>query len=133
MTGRLPGGNLDLSWVGRAHQSDDPRLPDSLGPSEWTVIVQRAWTLSEQQNSGSANYTRVCDPTERTCSINVFYHNDAGQAASVLTRQDLTGRLVQRRLCEMNEFNDVRTCRDWDTEETVREVKNEQGSWVSTE
>jgi hypothetical protein len=65
--------------------------------------------------------------------IAVFYRDDAGNSISVLTTEDLAGGLIRRRLCEINEFNDVRTCRDWDTQETAREMKNDGGFWVRVE
>jgi hypothetical protein len=44
--------------------------------------------------------------------------------------EDATGKTVRRDICEFNSFGDVRKCVDFDTGETIQEMKNDRQEWI---
>jgi hypothetical protein len=64
------------------------------------------------------------------CNMAVFFKRDDGIDVMVGRGEDANGKTLTRDICEFNKFGDVRVCSDWDTGETIREMKNGQGEWV---
>ena len=42
---------------------------------------------------------------------------------------NIDGKVVQREVCTFNNFGDMRSCVDWDTKETHRDMKDSKGEW----
>jgi hypothetical protein len=49
--------------------------------------------------------------------------------AVLLSRQDINGKITQREICTFNSFGDIRSCVDWDTKATHRDMKDSKGVW----
>jgi hypothetical protein len=98
-------------------------------PQSWKDFTNSAFELSRQQNGGTPKLLRSCQPEERTCATGVMFKFD-GKDAVALTRENLDGKIIERELCTFNDFGDVRTCMDWDTKETHRDMKDTKGIWT---
>ncbi|WP_213737078.1 ATP-dependent Clp protease proteolytic subunit [Bradyrhizobium sp. dw_411] len=98
-------------------------------PVSWKDFTNKAFELSRQQNGGTPKTLRSCQPEERTCATGVMFKLD-GTDAIALTRENLDGKIVERELCTFNDFGDVRTCMDWDSKETHRDMKDTKGVWT---
>lgn len=46
---------------------------------------------------------------------------------------DLDGRTVKRDVCTFNEYGGIRSCPNWDTSVTTREMKNSEGDRYGVE
>jgi hypothetical protein len=98
-------------------------------PASWNTITNRAFELSRQQNGGTPKTLRSCQPAERTCTTGVMFKMD-GADTIALTRENLDGKIVEREICTYNDFGDVRSCVNWDTSETHRDMKDSKGAWT---
>ena len=45
--------------------------------------------------------------------------------------EDLSGNSLEREVCEINSFGDVRVCVDWDTNTKHRDMKDPKGHWYN--
>ncbi len=43
--------------------------------------------------------------------------------------ENLNGKILSRESCEFNKFGDVRTCLNWDTGASHKDMKNIKGEW----
>jgi hypothetical protein len=127
-------------------QSATPQTPMQLAPSTkavipsatkdvptWKQVVDDAIALSTRQNGGRASSARVCQPEIKECSTAIFFKGKDGVAMMVRLSEDLNGKITGRNVCVFNEFGDVRTCTDWDSGVSLREMKNSSGDWIAVE
>jgi hypothetical protein len=129
-------------------QAATPQPPMQLAPSTraaipppsgtknvptWNDVVHDALTISARQNGGRAQSARVCQPEIKECNMAVFFKGKDGVDMMVRLSEDLDGKTTGRSLCEFNQFGDVRTCTDWDTGVSLREMKNSHGDWIAVE
>jgi hypothetical protein len=121
----------------------EPQTPMQLAPStraaippasttkpEWKDFVNDAFALSARQNGGQARSGRVCQPEIKECNMAVFFKRKDGVEIMVRLSENPNGKVTSRDVCEFNEFQDVRTCTNWDTNVSIREMKNKQGNWI---
>ena len=101
----------------------------SAAPVSWEAMTNNAFELSSRQNGGSPRTLRSCQPEERTCSTGVMFKMD-GTDAVLLSRRNLAGKTIERELCTFNNFGDIRSCLDWDTNVTHRDMKDAKGVWT---
>lgn len=105
-----------------------PQLPLPLGPPatavapqttppKWDDLATRAVQLSTQQHNGNPSIHRGCQPELKVCTTAVLFKGNA------------EGKIISRELCSFNKFGDVRTCVDWDTGASHRDMKNNKGEW----
>jgi hypothetical protein len=97
-------------------------------PMSWGSMVENAVSLSAKQNGGTPRTLRSCQPEEQMCATGVMFKMDDRDAV-VLSRQDINGKIVQREICTFNSFGDIRSCMDWDTRATHRDMKDSKGVW----
>lgn len=96
----------------------------------WDEIVNGAIALSKRQNGGQLEANRGCQPEMKLCSMAIFFKANDGATMMIRKAEDVSGRTLKRDICEFNEFGDIRTCIDFDTGETSKEMKNEKKEWV---
>jgi hypothetical protein len=95
----------------------------------WATMTDNALEISKRQNGGTAKTLRSCQPREGICNTGVLFKVN-GKDVTVLSRQNIDGKIIQREICTYNDFDDVRSCMNWDTNETHRDMKNSQGVWA---
>jgi hypothetical protein len=95
----------------------------------WATMTDNALEISKRQNGGTAKTLRSCQPREGICNSGVLFKMN-GKDVTVLSRQNIDGKIIQREICTYNDFDDVRACMNWDTNEIHRDMKNSQGVWA---
>ena len=124
--------NVQSGPVAKQTQPDEPmqlrQTSKASAPASWETFTNNAFELSRQQNGGTPKTLRSCQPEERMCSTGIMFEMD-GIHAIVLSRQNLDGKIIQRELCTFNNFGDIRSCLDWDTKATHRDMKDAKGVW----
>lgn len=106
-----------------------PQVKATRSPPTWNELVDKAMNLSANQNNGKADLARFCQPSNKTCAIAVTFKNAQGKASFLKIVQNIDGKTIRREICELNEFNDVRSCVDWDKGTIRRDMKNVKGDW----
>jgi len=110
--------------------SNNAAAPAS-SPPTWDKIVEGALALSQQQNGGRPQFSRVCQPELKTCSMAITFKENDGKNAMLMTTEDATGKAISNEVCEFNEFWDNRFCVDWNTHATHRDMKDSNGNWIT--
>jgi len=118
-----------------------PQRPFQLNPTTsasagednptWEGLVDKAFAMSSQQNGGKPLVDRVCEPEAKACRTAVFVKLKDGTTAMLRASEDPFGKTIMRDICQFNSFGDVRTCADWDTGATSREMKDSHGNWYT--
>jgi hypothetical protein len=67
----------------------------------------------------------------KVCNTAVLFVTKSGTNGMLRVSEDMTGRLINRELCEFNSFGDVRVCTNWDTGEKDRDMKDSKGEWYA--
>jgi hypothetical protein len=98
-------------------------------PASWESMMLGAIQISSAQNGGNAKTSRSCQPKARVCTTGVIMKMD-GVETVLLQRQNPEGKIIERELCTFNSFGDIRTCTDWDTKATHRDMKDSSGEWT---
>lgn len=125
-------------------QQTPPNAPLSLSPSgaelsaarttpnarpAWGEIVSRAMERSASQNNGKPLFSRSCQPELKVCNTGLSYVDNQGKVAFLKTVEDMSGKLIAREACALNDFKDVRTCINWDDGTSHRDMKDSNGVW----
>jgi hypothetical protein len=113
---------LDPSAIASAAQS---------APPKWEDLVDKALAMSTEQNGGKPLINRMCEPRVKSCSNAIFVKVNDGTMVMLRTQEDPSGKLINRDICSFNSFGDVRTCADWDTGASSREMKDAGGNWYT--
>ena len=137
--------SMDTKMFGKPMQlpADQPttsQLPQQIDPTAkaaapatqtptWASVVDGAIRISSTQNNGKPNYVRGCQPEFKTCNSAILFNNKDGTETMVKITEDLDGKIVEREICTFNYPKDVRTCVNWDTSKTHRDMKNVKGDW----
>jgi len=95
----------------------------------WDGFVDKAVTLSAQQNGGNPKSGRACQPEMKTCVNAVVFKLDGSDAMIKVTR-DLNDNIIRREFCTFNRSGDIRLCFDWDTQRQHRDMQDAQGNWT---
>jgi hypothetical protein len=95
----------------------------------WNAVQAQAVELSRAQHNGQPELLRFCEPQLKVCNTGVVWR--AGNGTKLFLRQadDMRGKPLEREVCEINAFGDVRVCIDWDTNKTSRDMKDRRGHW----
>jgi hypothetical protein len=104
--------------VGAPLQLHSPPKSDSSAPSTpppWNDVVDTAFSISKDQNRGTARVGRSCQPNAKVCTTAIFFKGKDGAEMMVKATEDMNGRALRHEMCSFNDFEDVRTCVDWDT------------------
>lgn len=94
----------------------------------WKDYIESAMVISANQNGGRANVVRSCQPEIRRCNTAVWFTHKGKETIARIS-ENADGKVIERDICEFNAFKDVRTCIDWDTGASSKEMKNEAGIW----
>ncbi|WP_354138523.1 ATP-dependent Clp protease proteolytic subunit [Bradyrhizobium sp. LB11.1] len=105
------------------------QTPKPSATPTWAEVVNRAMERSASQNNGKPLFSRSCQPELKVCNIGVSYVDNQGKVAFVKTVEDMTGKVIVREACTLNDFNDVRTCINWDNGTSHRDMKDSNGAW----
>jgi hypothetical protein len=105
------------------------RAPNADAKPSWDVVQAKALELSRAQHSGQPETPRFCEPQLKVCNTGVV--RKAGNGTKLFLRQaeDMSGKPLEREVCEINASGDVRVCIDWDTNKTSRDMKDRKGHW----
>ncbi|UPJ76165.1 hypothetical protein [Bradyrhizobium sp. 187] len=121
-----PNSPLSLSPSGATLSA--ARTTPNASPS-WGEIVNRAMEKSASQNNGKPLFSRSCQPELRVCNIGLSYLDNQGKVAFLKTVEDMNGKVIAREACTLNDFQDVRTCINWDDGTSHRDMKDSKGVW----
>lgn len=145
--------SMGTTMMGRPSQTDNPPVsslqqtppaaPMSLAPSganatasrssdevpTWGEVLDKAMKRSASQNNGKPFFSRSCQPELKVCNTSLSYLDNQGKLAFLKTVEDMNGKIIVREACTLNEFNDVRTCINWDNGTSHRDMKNNNGEW----
>ncbi|MBN8999456.1 MAG: hypothetical protein J0H54_08675 [Rhizobiales bacterium] len=91
-----------------------------------------ALAMSKSQHGGRADTSRNCQPELKLCNTAVFFEWKNTPMMLRLT-EDIDGRVVARDICSFNSFGDVRTCVDWDSGKSSRQMKDTNGEWYAVD
>lgn len=96
----------------------------------WKEFTDIAFARSASQNGGKPQTVRTCQPETKQCHTAVMLKGSDGNFIMIRATEDLNGKMVSRDVCSFNSFMDVRTCRNWDTGESRKAMKNDRGDSV---
>lgn len=99
-------------------------------PKKWDVFVRDAFEISAQQNGGRARTGRTCQPEMKVCITAVFFKGKDGTEVMAKSTENLAGKAIKNEVCTFNDFQDVRTCLNWEDNSIHRDMKNSQGEWI---
>jgi hypothetical protein len=114
-----------------------PAIPDqksqaALAPS-WTDLTNEGINISARQNNGRADFRRTCQADIKICTNGLWFKNDKGVQMLLRVAQDPDGKMISRDICSFNEFMDIRTCTDYDTHVTTKEMLDGNKVWKTIE
>jgi len=95
----------------------------------WQKYTKWAYYQSQAQ-LGKAKQDRVCSKTTKTCTLAIYYFDKAKKLTLAIDVYDLDDKLIKRQVCRFNDAKDVRTCVDWDTGTTTKEIFEKEQWWI---
>jgi hypothetical protein len=98
-------------------------------PPTWGSILDRAIALSKDQNGGVAAFDRGCQPEFKVCINALSFKLKDGTNMIMKVTEDMNGKMLRREICTFNSYHDVRSCTNWDSGETHKDMKNTKGEW----
>jgi hypothetical protein len=116
-------------------QQTEPSAPTQLAPeprtnkTSWNDFVDKAIKRSAAQNNGKPLYTRGCQPESKTCFDAIMAVNNDGKMTAVKVVKDMNDKIIVREVCTFNDSGDIRTCFDWDSGSSHRDMKDTKGDW----
>lgn len=97
-------------------------------PASWNSLVDGALDISSQQHGGKPKTSRSCQPEAHVCTTAIVLTMD-GVDTAILARENAQGKIIEREICTFNDFGDVRTCMDFDSKTSHRDMKDSKGNW----
>ena len=95
----------------------------------WIEVTDRALELSRQQHGGKPEAARFCDAELKVCNNGVVWRSSKGTKLFLRQSETIDGQPLEREVCELNTFGDVRVCVDWDSGRQYRDIKDLKGRW----
>jgi hypothetical protein len=123
--GTALNGELALSFMTSlgTHAANTDARPS------WNAVQAQALELSRAQHNGQPEILRFCEPQLKVCNTGVVWRASNGTKLFLRQAEDMSGKPLEREVCEINAFGDVRVCIDWDTNKTSRDMKDRKGHW----
>lgn len=118
-------GEVALSFITSANQT----APNADAKPSWHAVEAQALELSRAQHNGQAEILRFCEPQLKVCNTGVVWRAGDGTKLFLRRAEDMSGKALEREVCEINAFGDVRVCIDWDTNKASRDMKDLKGHW----
>jgi hypothetical protein len=109
-------------------QSRSTTRQDAPAPT-WEGLLEKAIQFSKQQNGGTPDFARVCQPEMKVCFNGLSFTLDDGTYTLMKVTENSDGKMIRRELCTFNANHDVRSCLNWDTGSTHRDMQNAKGEW----
>lgn len=109
------GGHADAQVVRPAPTNDKDQA--------WTNAVDYAMKKGAIDNNGQPAFKRKCHASAMQCTNVLGYYNEERKIVTLITTSDLTGQMIARHICIQNDFNDVRSCVNFDTMARSVDVK----------
>ncbi len=103
--------------------------PSAGAKPSWDAAQAQALHLSRAQHKGQPETLRFCEPQLKVCNTGVVWRAGNGTKLFLRQAEDMSGKPLEREVCEINAFADVRVCIDWDTKRISRDVKDRKGHW----
>jgi hypothetical protein len=91
--------------------------------------LDQAIQLSKDQHGGVADFQRGCQPELKVCVNALSFQAKDGTQMIMKVSEDMDGKVLRREICSFNSYSDVRSCVDWDTGASHRDMKNINGDW----
>jgi hypothetical protein len=95
----------------------------------WNAVQTQALELSRAQHNGQPEILHFCEPQLKVCNTGVVWKARNGTKLFLRQAEDMSGKPLEREVCEINTLGDVRVCIDWDTNKTSRDTKDRKGHW----
>jgi hypothetical protein len=95
----------------------------------WSEVTERGLELSRQQHGGKPEAARFCDAELKVCNNGVVWRSSKGTKLFLRQSETMDGQPLEREVCELNTFGDVRVCVDWDSGRQYRDMKDLKGRW----
>ena len=95
----------------------------------WNQIVDMAFAKSQKQNGGRAKSERQCFPDLRQCMTNVKFVAPDGATTTIVTFENVAGKLTARKICHDNLLGDVTSCVDFDSHVMTTSMRDGNGAW----
>lgn len=114
-------------------QQVPPNITAAVTPApkkDWSSVFSAAFDRSAAQNNGKPDIGRACQPEFKICTTALYIKGNDGNRMMMRMAEDMNGKVVTRDICQFNAFGDVRTCIDWDTGATSRDMKDVKGLWT---
>jgi hypothetical protein len=108
--------------VGCALLISTPALADS-----WDKLASYAAQQSKYY-SGTVQSHRFCQADMGVCTTYITVYNPKGMW-SLREVENINGAILYRFICKFNKNQDIRTCENFDTRETTREMFDMNGQW----
>lgn len=124
-------GPLQLDPTAKATipQTTEPQTATTKAAPTWSEMADKALQLSSMQNNGKPRFRRSCQPDLKICTTALFFKSNDGKEMMLRTAEDMTGKAFSHEVCSFNDFQDVRTCLDWSTGKTHRDMQDNKGEW----
>jgi hypothetical protein len=97
--------------------------------ASWADVSERGLELSRQQHAGRPEVAHFCEPELNVCNTGVVWRSNKGTKMFLRESETSDGKQLEREVCELNSFGDVRVCIDWDSGRTYRDMKDLKGHW----
>jgi hypothetical protein len=97
-------------------------------PVSWKTLVANAMEISSRQHGGKPETARSCQPEAYVCTTAIVLNVD-GVDTAILARENAQGKIIEREICTFNDFSDIRTCMDFDSKLSHRDMKDSKGNW----
>jgi hypothetical protein len=97
--------------------------------ASWDEVADRAVELSREQHGGRPEAARFCEPELKVCNTGVVWRSRKGTRMFLRQSETLEGKPLDREVCELNSFGDVRVCINWDNGRRYRDMKDLKGRW----
>jgi hypothetical protein len=83
--------------------------------------------VSAAQHNGKPAVRRDCQPEFKACNMWIEFTGENGKHMIVREAEDANGKLLDREICEFNQFDDVRECVDFDSGRKRQDMRGQDG------
>lgn len=128
---QVPSGPMQImpETSSRLNPIEQTAPTTSKSPPTWGSMLDSAIALSKDQNGGVAAFDRGCQPEFKVCINALSFKLKDGTSMIMKVTEDMNGKMLRREICSFNAYRDVRSCMNWDTGETHKDMKNTKGEW----
>jgi hypothetical protein len=129
LTSQLPSQLRQENPIASQNSTASHSVPPRVPTLTWNNLLDRAIELSSQQHGGNPELFRICQPELKECINGLSFVAPDGTDMVLKAIEDMSGKLARREVCSFNMHGDIRSCVDWDTGATHRDMKDKSGDW----